>query len=205
VPPLPRSFFARPADALAPALLGQRLVRVEPDGSLTSGVILETEAYLGIVDRAAHTFGGHRSPRVASMYARPGTAYVYFTYGMHHCVNVSAAAEGDPQAVLIRAIEPTHGQGRMTARRSARSPLRRPRDLANGPAKLCQALGIDRTLDGVDLTGRAGPLRIAAGPAGFAAGFELAVGPRVGIASAGAWADKPLRFWLRGHGGVSRA
>jgi len=201
VRPLPRKFFARPADQLAPALLGQLLIRTETDGSLTAGVIVETEAYLGVVDRAAHTFNGHRSPRVESMYARPGTAYVYFTYGMHHCMNASAAAKNDPQAVLIRALDLTQGLERMNARRPA---AKRPRDLANGPAKLCQALQITRDLDGVDLASPESPLRIAPGPGGFTDDFTLATGPRIGIDSAREWAHKPLRFWLSGHPCVSR-
>ncbi|MEM0915188.1 MAG: DNA-3-methyladenine glycosylase [Planctomycetota bacterium] len=201
MPALPRRFFARPADELAPALLGHRLIRTEDDGSITAGLIVETEAYLGVIDKAAHTYGGHRSPRVESMYARPGTAYVYFTYGMHHCLNASAAAPGDPQAVLIRAIEPTDGLDRMRDRRPA---ARRDRDLTSGPAKLCQALGVDRDLDGVDLASRDSPLRIVRATASSSQTAPIVTGPRIGIASAEDWADRPLRFWLHGHPCVSR-
>ncbi|MEM6334776.1 MAG: DNA-3-methyladenine glycosylase [Planctomycetota bacterium] len=199
---LPRAFFARPADALAPALLGHTLLRTKPDGSTTAGVIVETEAYLGTPDKAAHTYAGHRSPRVESMYARPGTAYVYFTYGMHHCVNVSAAAQGDPQAVLIRALQPTLGLDTMRPRRPA---ARRDRDLTSGPAKLTQALAITRDLDGTDLTAPASPLRLASPPQSPPiAPADVAVGPRIGIDRAEEWVHKPLRFWLRGHPCVSR-
>ncbi|MEM1207984.1 MAG: DNA-3-methyladenine glycosylase [Planctomycetota bacterium] len=198
--PLPRKFFARPADELAPALLGQRLLRVEDNGEITAGIIVETEAYLGVVDKAAHTYAGHRSPRVESMYARPGTAYVYFTYGMHHCMNVSAAQQGNPQAVLIRALEPTHGLNRMFHRRPA---ARRDRDLTSGPAKLCQALAVERGLDGVDLVSKSSTLRIAQGPTTEPT-ETIRTGPRIGIESAEEWADRPLRFWLDGHPCVSR-
>ncbi|MEO0587315.1 MAG: DNA-3-methyladenine glycosylase [Planctomycetota bacterium] len=200
--PLPRAFFAQPADALAPALLGHTLARTEPDGSTTAGVIVETEAYLGVPDKAAHTYAGHRSPRVESMYARPGTAYVYFTYGMHHCVNVSAAATGDPQAVLIRALEATAGLNAMRPRRSA---AHRDRDLASGPAKLTQALDITRALDGTDLAAAASPLRLVSAPETRPVDpAQIATGPRIGIDRAEEWVDKPLRFWLRGHPCVSR-
>ena len=106
---IPRSFLAVDPEKLARRLLGQRLVRTLGDGTRLAGIIVETEAYLGVRDRAAHSFGGRRTPRNESMFARPGTAYVYFTYGMHHCVNVVCGRRDEPVAVLIRALEPVEG------------------------------------------------------------------------------------------------
>lgn len=192
-----RRFFARNADELARRLLGQRLVRMLEDGTRLSGLIVETEAYLGITDRAAHSFGGRRTARVEPMYARPGTSYVYFTYGMHHCFNVVCGQVGEPVAVLIRALEPEEGIEAMRQHRGA------SRDLCRGPARLCEALQIDRGLDAIDL---------ATDPRLF---IELARKrpmerdrlvntPRIGIAYAGAWARRRLRWHIAGHPDVSR-
>ena len=119
---LSRSFYRRDVVAVARGLLGQRLVS-RIDGHRTSGVIVETEAYLGVPDKAAHTFGGRRTARNATMWGEGGYAYVYFVYGMHHCLNVVAGEEGDPVAVLVRALEPDEGEAAMWRRRAA---ARRP-------------------------------------------------------------------------------
>lgn len=200
-----RSFFERDPVTVARALLGQRLVRVL-DGQRLSGVIVETEAYLGVEDKAAHTFGGRRTARNASMWLTGGHAYVYFTYGMHYCLNVVAGREGEPVAVLVRAIEPVEGLNVMRSLRVARrrtGAKLADRELASGPARLCQAMGIDRGLDGVDLTRGNGmfieQVRKRTLPAG-----AIAVGPRIGVDYAGEWAKKPLRFWVRGNGHVSK-
>ncbi|MCG8511685.1 MAG: DNA-3-methyladenine glycosylase, partial [Rhodospirillales bacterium] len=113
---LPRTFYQRDAETVAIALLGQRLVRMV-DGRRLTAMIVETEAYLGIPDRAAHTFGGRRTVRNASMWGEAGYAYVYFTYGMHHCLNVVAAGPEQPVAALIRAVEPVEGVEAMFVRR----------------------------------------------------------------------------------------
>ena len=190
-----RDFFARPALQLARKLLGCTLVRVLDDGRRLAGVIVETEAYVGVRDAACHSFKGRRTPRNESMYAPPGTCYVYFTYGMHHCVNVVCARRDDPQAVLIRAIEPVEGVDLIRRRRGGRVPA----SCCDGPGKLCQAMAIDRSLDGLDLAagetlwiedrrGGSPPVRTAA---------------RVGIGDKGVWTRRRLRWLVRGHPHVS--
>ncbi len=202
-PRLTRSFYRRKPVQLARALLGQRLVRVlsPPHGQRLAGLIVEVEAYLGEQDMAAHTFGGRRTPRNESMWRDGGHAYVYFTYGMHHCMNVVASVAGDPVAVLIRALEPTEGIDMMYTRRP---PARRDTDLCSGPAKLCQALGIERELDGQDLT-HSGPLFIEQARKTAAPVSRITVGPRVGVNYAQEWANEPLRFYLTDNPHVSKA
>lgn len=191
-----RDQFALPAAALAPRLLGCTLVRVLPGGERLAGIIVETEAYVGVEDRASHAFGGRRTPRNESMYGDPGTCYVYFTYGMHHCVNVVCSRRDDPQAVLIRALEPVEGVDLIRRRRGGKPPA----SCCDGPGKLCEAMAIDRSLDGLDLAasetlwieGRRGggtpPVRTAA---------------RVGIGDKGVWTRRRLRWLVRGHPHVS--
>lgn len=196
--------YATDSIALARRLLGCRLVRVLADGVRLSGVIVETEAYAGVMDRASHAFGGRRTARNEAMYARAGTSYVYFTYGMHFCFNVVCGEEDVPVAVLVRALEPVEGLDEMKRRRAAgRNALAaekiRATDLCSGPGKLCAAMGIDRELNGVDLVTDE-RLWIERG----AAVDAVEVGPRIGIGSAGDWVEKPMRFWVRGHGHVSR-
>src|SRR5947209_4166821 len=143
---LSRRFFARPTLSVARELLNQRLVRVH-EGERLSGIIVETEAYVGEDDSAAHSFHG-RTARTAIMYGAPGHAYVYFTYGMHWMLNIVTEPAGFPAAVLIRAIEPDEGLPIMQSRRGPRAA---PARLTDGPAKLAQALGIDKALNGHDL------------------------------------------------------
>jgi DNA-3-methyladenine glycosylase len=199
LPRLPRSFFRRDPVTVARALLGQHLVS-HVDDRLAAGVIVETEAYLGTVDRAAHTFDHRRTPRNETMWGEAGHCYVYFVYGMHHCANVVAGGPGDPVAVLIRALEPVAGLEVMFERRAA---ARRPADLCSGPAKLCQALGITVALDGADLVC---DRRIGIERARQRAlpGARIGRGPRIGIDYAGNWRDEPLRFWVRDNPHVSR-
>jgi DNA-3-methyladenine glycosylase len=143
---LTRAFFFRDTHLVARALLGKRLVRLDNDGSRLAGLITETEAYIGSDDLGCHARAG-RTARNASMWGPPGHAYVYFTYGMHWMLNIVTEQDGFPAAVLIRAIQPLEGLDIMQARRSGR-----PRHaLTDGPAKLCQALNIDRRMDGYDL------------------------------------------------------
>ena len=195
----PRSFFRRGAPALARALLGQRLVRIV-DGQRLAGRIVETEAYCGVRDRAAHSFNHRRTERTDPMWRDGGTAYVYFTYGMHHCMNVAASIEGDPQAVLIRALEPTQG---VEAMRQHRPKARRDADLCSGPARLCEALRIDRGFSGVDLLDSES-LWIERVRRSVMPGRRIAVTPRVGVGYADEWAGKPLRFLIRDHPHCSR-
>lgn len=199
MPPAPRSFFQRDTVTLARALLGQKLVRIV-NGKRLAGVIVETEAYLGVRDRAAHTYGGRRTPRNEVMWGEAGHGYIYFTYGMHHCFNVVARGPELPEAVLVRALEPVEGVERIRRNRPA---ARRDSDLCSGPAKLCQALRIDRTLNGVDLT-RRGPLFIERIRSRAWPSRQITVSKRIGVDYAGPWADKPLRFHFTGNAHVSR-
>ncbi len=142
---LDKNFYNRPTLDVAHSLLGKKLVRWI-DGTELSGIIVETEAYCGVRDSACHAHRG-RTSRNAVMFGPPGRAYVYFTYGMHHLLNLVTEAEGDPCAVLLRSIEPLSGLVEMQARRK-----RHGKELTNGPAKLCQALGIDKSFNGWDVT-----------------------------------------------------
>jgi DNA-3-methyladenine glycosylase len=204
---LRRADYAVGPEALARALIGRRLVRVLPGGERLAGIIVETEAYLGVPDRGAHSFGGRRTARTEPMFGPPGTAYVYFTYGMHHCMNVAAGEEGDPVAVLIRALEPTEGLEAMKTNRSGAGAREvKPTALCSGPGRLCQALAIDRTFSGVDLTA-SGELFLEHG-LGPAALGELVNTPRIGLAEgprgAAEWAGARLRWFLAGNVHVSR-
>ncbi len=193
--PLPRSFYARAAVDLAPDLLGKRLMR-ELDGRLLVGRIVEVEAYLGGEDAASHAFRGP-TPRNRSMFGPPGHAYVYLIYGVHHCLNIVTGPEGDGQAVLIRALEPLAGLDVMRAHRGAVAE----RDLTNGPGKLCQALGIDKRLDGHDLCLGAG-LWLADAPPPLE---PICAGPRVGVRGDDAALARPWRYFLKDNPFVSRS
>jgi DNA-3-methyladenine glycosylase len=181
---------------IARSLLGAVLVRTLADGTRLSGRIIETEAYLGVQDRASHSYNARRTPRNEHMYAEPGTAYVYFTYGMHHCMNVVTGPVDYPSAVLVRSLEPMEGLEtmRMLRRRTSKTVLH-DRDLCSGPGKLCAAMDIDRGLSGLDLL-KPGPLVLA--PAVLLPGERVRVGPRIGIGSAGPWVRRLLRFWIDG-------
>jgi DNA-3-methyladenine glycosylase len=182
---LPRSFFARPTLTVARQLLGQRLVRLEPDGMRLSGLIIEAEAYIGSQDLGCHAKAG-RTARNAAMWGPSGHAYVYFTYGMHWMLNAVTEADGFPAAVLIRGLLPTEGLAAMRRRRG-RLPL------ADGPAKLCQALDIDRSLDGDDLCGPQAQLFIEQRPQ-IPDSF-VTTSPRVGLNTVPEpWKSKPWRF-----------
>jgi DNA-3-methyladenine glycosylase len=184
---------------VARRLLGQRLVRVV-DGQRLAGRIVEVEAYLGPRDRAAHTWDGRRTARNASMWRGGGFAYVYFTYGMHHCMNVVCGPADSGTAVLLRALEPTEGLDAMFARRPA---ARRASDLCSGPGRLTQALGIDHAHDGVDLRCDES-LFVEALAWRALPSHRIGVSPRVGVDYAGDWAKRPLRFFVRGDPNVSR-
>ena len=196
--PLALSFYRRPAGEVARDLLGRYLVR-ELDGERLVLKLVETEAYLGGPDRASHAWNGRRTPRNESLYLPGGHAYVYFIYGMHWCLNAVTGEADIGSAVLLRAGEPIAGEARMVANRSWKRPPR-PGDLAGGPGKLCQALGVDRALDGVRLDRP--PLSITAGEP--VAEADVAAGPRIGVDYAGEAAAWPLRFAVRGHRHVSK-
>jgi len=185
--PLERGFYQRPTVTVARALLGTLLVRRLPEG-LAAVRITEVEAYLGVRDPAAHTSGGRRTARNETMWGEGGRLYVYFTYGMHHCCNVVTRRAGMPEAVLLRGAVAVAGEPRIAARRRGRPR----RELLDGPAKLCQGLGIDRALDGADLT-TGGELWLASD--GFACRPSWVRRlPRVGVEYAGEAAAWPLRF-----------
>jgi len=194
---LPASFYRRAADAVAPDLLGRYLVRETPAGRLTLRLV-EVEAYLGADDPASHAFRG-RTARNASMFLAGGRAYVYFVYGMHFCMNVVCGPAGVPHAVLLRAGEAVEGAVEMAARRGLAGRAA-ARTLAGGPARLCEALGIDRELDGVGLL--RGELRLTEGEP--ARGALVAAGPRIGVGYAGEAARWPLRFGVAGSIALSR-
>ena len=188
---LPRAFYRRDPRAVAPELLNKVLVAA--DGRRAR--IIETEAYCGPIDAAAHTYRG-KTARNATMFGPPGHLYVYFTYGMHWCANTACGEDGEGVGVLLRAAEPMAGLDLM---RAARPAAKRDRDLCSGPARLCQAFGVDRRLDGIDLvTGEAG-LTIV--DDGIPPPTEPAIGPRVGIRHA---AHEPWRWYVRGNPNVSR-
>lgn len=191
--PFDRAWFDRPAMTLARDLLGCRLIHDAEDGTV-GGRIVETEAYRGPEDLAAHSARG-RTARNAVMFGPPGFLYVYLIYGLHHCLNVVAGPGEKPEAVLIRALELDQGLELARARRGAAAAAHR---LASGPGNVGRALGVDRAQDGVDLL--AGPVRIepAAGRA------RVARGPRVGVDYAGPWAARPMRFWIPDDPHVSR-
>ena len=216
---LDRGFFDRPGVQVAPELLGLVLWHDSPAG-LVAGVLTEVEAYAGQADPASHAYRG-RSNRNAVMFGPPGHAYVYFTYGMHFCVNLVCEQAGQASAVLLRAARIVQGAELAAIRRRPRARTaaaeqpgqaeqreqpgqpRLPgrvlaeRDLARGPARLCQAMGIDRALDGADVCADGSPLRVL-GRAGPVAGISQ--GPRVGVSRG---AEEPWRFWITGDPTVS--
>ena len=182
---------------MARALLGKILVHDTPDGR-TSGRIVEVEAYRGPADRAAHSRGGHRSPRNEAMWGTGGHAYVYFIYGMHFCMNVVTQPPGRPEAVLLRALEPLDGIELMRRRREL-SDDAPPWRLCRGPGALCRALGIRRAENAADLT--RGALLILDAPSVPAP--QVVRTARIGVDYAGADAARPWRFALRGSTAVS--
>jgi len=174
---LSRSFYERAADLVARDLLG-RILSVKTDRGRMRGRIVEVEAYVGIRDLACHASKG-RTARTATMFGPPGKAYVYLVYGMHHMLNLVTAPEGDPQAVLIRALEPLEPGSETSFR---------------GPGVLCRRLGVDRSDDGSDLCGT-GRIRVEAGLP--VPSDEILATPRIGVDYAKEWRDAPLRFLLR--------
>ncbi|NOX62846.1 MAG: DNA-3-methyladenine glycosylase [Chloroflexi bacterium] len=192
---LSREFYARTALEVAPDLLGCLLVR-ELDGERLVGRIVETEAYYGEEDAASHAFRGP-TERNRAMFGPAGHAYIYLIYGMYYCLNVVTGEEGRGEAVLIRALEPLQGIEMMKQRRGRD----KVRELTNGPAKLCQALGIDRRLYGHDLTlGRV--LWIESGPRPHE---PILTGPRVGVRGDEHARNAAWRFYLQHNPFVSPA
>jgi len=185
--PLGRAFYQRPPRAVARDLLGRLLVRDTPEGRV-AGRIVEVEAYDGANDPASHAYRGE-TLRNRVMFGPGGHAYVYFTYGMHYCVNVVTGPAGRAQAVLVRALEPVEGVTIMRRRRGVEGTER----LARGPGCVARALGLTRADDGLDLT--RGPLWILDAPA-RREGRRILRTPRIGIRHA---AERPWRYVLAGH------
>jgi DNA-3-methyladenine glycosylase len=189
---LPRSFFDRPVLEVAPDLLGRLVVHAAAEGRVTAR-LTEVEAYDGPNDPGSHAFRG-RSKRNGSMFGPPGHIYVYFTYGMYHCMNLVCGPVGMPTGILLRAATVTEG---VELARKRRPTAKTDRDLARGPARLVEALAVTRADDGADICGP-GPLTIHYGeppPAGL-----IRTGPRVGLRAA---PDFPWRFWIDGDPSVS--
>jgi DNA-3-methyladenine glycosylase len=213
--PLPASFYRRDTRLVARDLLGCRLTRRLPDGNTRSVILVETEAYLGVKDRAAHTWNGRRTPRVEPMWGAEGHAYVYFVYGMHFCMNVVTQEEGTPEAVLLRAGVPEErwakardpkkeislkvrrgggrGESTVPSSLSKQNIL-----LASGPAKLCAYLDVTTALSGISFSGP--ELILSRGPR---VSFDVLVGRRIGVDYAGAAARWPLRFAVAGSEAVT--
>lgn len=193
-PTVDRAWFDRPADVVARELLGSRIVHDSPTG-VVGGRIVEVEAYQGPEDRAAHSRGGPTA-RNAVMFGAPGHLYVYLIYGLHHCLNVVTGPGTKPEAVLVRAVEIDEGRDLARERRGASVPDER---LAAGPGNVGRALGVTRAENGHDLLD--GPIRVIPrlGPAP-----RVRRGPRIGVDYAGAWARRPLRFWIADDRHVSR-
>lgn len=192
---LPRTFYDRDTLEVARDLLGKYLVR-RMDGAELVVRITETEAYIGAVDKACHAYGGRRTARTETLYAKPGTAYVYLIYGMYHCLNFVTEPEGTAAAVLLRGVEAVSGTDLMAYNRFGRGyeqlTADQRKNFLNGPGKVCRALALTRTHNGLDLTA-GGELFLCAGEAPTG---EIHVGKRIGIDYAEEAVDFPWRFWL---------
>ena len=213
---LPRSFFERDPVQVAPQLLGKLVRR----GALVARIV-EVEAYRGASDAASHAFKA-KTARNATMFGAPGHLYVYFTYGMHYCANVVCWPEGEPGAVLLRALAPVSGLEEMAARRYGRQEPAvgqqsgsehraasqrtrrpwRPEELCSGPAKLCQAFALDRSADGYDVV--SGRQNVVLLDDGTQPPEEPSVGSRIGLSKNCAAGEEPWRWWVPGEPSVSR-
>jgi DNA-3-methyladenine glycosylase len=194
---LPRNFYLDDTVTVARKLLGCVLWR-RLGRELLAARLVEVEAYLGANDSASHARRGLRSARNESMYLAGGRAYVYFTYGMHWCMNVVTQEADIAEAVLLRAAEPLRG---IEAMRERRPKAKKERELMNGPGKICMAMDIDRRMDGQSLRGDSlwlAPRDVAV------AEEEIAVSHRIGVENSGEAAGWPLRFYLRGNAFLSR-
>lgn len=191
---LTRAFYDRDTLEVAQDLLGCHLIHRVAGEELVVR-ITETEAYIGAVDKACHAYGGRRTARTETLYARPGTAYVYLIYGMYHCLNFVTEGEGTAAAVLLRGVEAVEGADRMARNRFGRDLSQltayQRKNFLNGPGKVCKAMAITRAHNGLDLTGET--LFLCGG--GLPAG-EIHAGKRIGIDYAEEAVDFPWRFWI---------
>ncbi len=199
---LSRDFYSRDTLTVAKELLGKVLVH-HTEGHRLKGKIVETEAYLGLADRAAHSYGGKISKRVETMYGRPGTAYVYFIWGMYHCLNTITVKEGVPEGVLIRGIEPVENKEQMILYRFNKKPKEltkyQEKNISNGPGKLTMALNIDRRLNNEDLCGD--KLYLETGQEDK---FNIIKAKRIGIDYAKEAIHYPYRFYIANNPYVSK-
>lgn len=200
-PILTGGFYETNAVDLAVGLLGKRLVAETSDGRM-SGIITETEAYCGIMDRASHAYGGRRTARTETMYLPGGYAYVYLIYGLYACLNVTASHRGDPQAVLIRGLLPAEGIPLFYANWQANTRAKKPKPppvekLADGPGKLCNVMGITRMWNGLSLLAASSSSlpRLYITDTGTVPSYEAS--PRIGIDYAGEDRDRLWRFTIR--------
>lgn len=193
---LGREFFHRDTLAVARGLLGKQLVRELGDGRRLVCRITETEAYIGRIDKACHAYGYRRTRRTETLFAPPGTAYIYLIYGMYHCLNFVTEAEGEPCAVLIRGAQAVENADIIAENRFGRKIAQlncyQQKNFLNGPGKLCKGLALTREQNGLDLTASDSPLYVCGGPAPDV----ILVGKRVGIDYAEEAADFPWRFWV---------
>ena len=193
--PLPRDFYNRDTVQVARELLGKHLVRIMEDGSELVCRITETEAYVGRMDKACHAYGYKRTTRTQTLFAPPGTSYVYLIYGMYHCLNFVTEPEGEPSAVLIRGAVPVKNGDRVAEHRFGctmehLTPYQR-KNFLNGPGKLCRGLQLTRAHNGLDLTWPASGLYVCDGPRPD----SIQVGTRIGIDYAEEAVHFPWRFW----------
>ncbi|HEY0051010.1 MAG TPA: DNA-3-methyladenine glycosylase [Pyrinomonadaceae bacterium] len=194
---VPRQFYTRDETLkVARDLLGKILVVPTESGERVSGMIVETEAYLGAIDKAAHSYGNRRTPRTEMMFAEGGTVYIFFIYGMYFQFNIVAGAVDSPHAVLIRAVAPVEGIEIMRERRGQMKDA----NLTSGPGKLCIAFGIDKTFNGENLLGE----RVWLEDGEPFTDAQIASGKRIGIDYAQEFAEKPWRFWVKDNLFVSR-
>ena len=194
---LSRDFYTR-QDTLQIArdLLGKLLVVPDENGEIVAGMIVETEAYLGAVDKAAHSYNNRRTKRTETMFAVGGTVYVFFIYGMYYQFNVVAGAVDVPHAVLVRAVEPVENIEIMRGRRGEMAD----KNLTSGPGKLCVAFGIDKNFNNADLLGD----RVWLEDFKTFSDAEIESGKRIGIDYAEEFAAEPWRFWVKNSLYVSR-
>ena len=197
MPSLKKSFFARETTKVAEELLSCILVRVTKAGKVLKGRILETEAYLGLEDDCCHSFGGRRTVRTKVMYWSGGVAYIYFTYGMYHCFNIVTAGAEEPEAVLIRAVEPLEGIETMQKNRGKKDI----KNLTNGPGKLCQAFDICKKLNGKSL--ESDKLYIEKNNKVLHKAIETS--PRIGLSEKWSACYWPLRFYIKNNPFVSHS
>ena len=194
---LPRKFYlSEDTLGLARQVLGKLLVVPDERGTRVSGMIVETEAYLGLADKGAHSYGGRRTARNEVTYGLGGYAYVFFVYGMYYQLNFVTGPAEHPHVILVRAVEPIEGIDVMRSRRGEM----KDKNLTSGPGKLCIAFGIDRSLNGADLTGD----RIWVEERRSFSNDQVSVGKRIGIDYAVEYAEMPWRFWVKDNPYVSQ-